>query len=132
MKQTFHTLIVSANVRYWEDATVNGEQDEDGTLIPCRKGNAWRPIIDLATGIIRNWTDATADIHYKVCDAGEYWLGDEHGNKLAKWKDDYVPDDFLSVNEDGWGDYIIMNVDATGQIKGWVTPQIDIEQWEII
>jgi len=30
------TLHVQANVRYWEDATVNGVEDEEGTLMPCR------------------------------------------------------------------------------------------------
>lgn len=28
------TLVVSANVRYWEDSTINGVEDKDGTLTP--------------------------------------------------------------------------------------------------
>lgn len=30
-------LKVEAGVRYWEDATVNGIEDVDGALIPCKK-----------------------------------------------------------------------------------------------
>lgn len=31
---------VSAQVRYWEDASVNGVFDDDGTLIPLRTGDS--------------------------------------------------------------------------------------------
>jgi hypothetical protein len=41
MKATY--IEVSAGVRYWEDATVNGTEDADGTLIPARKGDTWAP-----------------------------------------------------------------------------------------
>ena len=62
-------LRVSAGVRYWEDASVNGVEDTDGTLIPFRKGDLWCPIIDLETGQIYDWpAGANAYIHYKVCD----------------------------------------------------------------
>lgn len=33
------TLEVRAGVRYWEDATVNGNEDSEGELIPCREGD---------------------------------------------------------------------------------------------
>ena len=32
---------VSAEVRYWEDATINGTEDTDGTLTPLRKDACW-------------------------------------------------------------------------------------------
>ena len=32
-------LEVEAEVRYWEDATVNGQEDEAGTLIPFKFGS---------------------------------------------------------------------------------------------
>ena len=35
---------VSAAVRYWEDATVNGTEDTDGALIPMREGHKWAPV----------------------------------------------------------------------------------------
>ncbi|PCI11889.1 MAG: hypothetical protein COB73_00870 [Flavobacteriaceae bacterium] len=113
------TLLVEANVRYWEDASVNGIDDEDGDLIPCKVGETWKPIIDLDTGIIINWEKGKeANIHYKVCDAGEYWLQDEDGNKIVKAKGYYVPE-FLAIDDSGFGDYIIMKVDKEGLINNW-------------
>ena len=56
-------LKVEAVVRYWEDAEVNGVQDKDGSLVPCRDGRFWSPTIDLVTGTIENWpVGITADI----------------------------------------------------------------------
>ena len=71
---------VSAQVRYWEDATINGTTDTDGTLAPMRKDDCWAPVIRLADGMVMDWPQGTtADVHFKVCDAGEYWLlDDEH------------------------------------------------------
>lgn len=115
------TLLVEAGVRYWEDATVNGVEDEKGDLIPCRFNGSdlWKPIIDIETGIITNWKQGTtADIHYKVCDAGEYWLQDEDGNKIVKAKGYYVPS-FLAPQGSGFGDYIILKVDENGKIAHW-------------
>jgi len=111
-------LSVIAGVRYWEDAKVNGEQDEDGNLIPCRMGENWCPLIELETGVIANWVKGTeADIHYKVCDAGEYLLLD-NDSKVIATIDGYVIN-MLSVGENGYGDYIIMKVDSEGKIEGW-------------
>lgn len=123
-------FVVDARVRYWEDATVNGVSDVDGNLIPCRVGNSWMPSIDLASGKILGWPQGTeADIHYKVCDDGDYWLADAAGNKLLKWGGDYVPDRLLCVGDRGFGDYIILYVKEDGAIAGWIPPVIDFEQW---
>lgn len=123
-------LIVEAGVRYWEDATVNGQEDTEGTLIPCRSGELWKPIIELATGKIRDWPQGTtADIHYKVCDAGEYWLADAAGKLLRKYKGHYVPDHLLCVGDRGYGDYIIFNVGPDGVIEGWRKPEINESDW---
>jgi len=124
-------LIVRANVRYWEDATVNGVEDTDGELIPLRIDDYWKPTIDLATGRINRWPiGTTASIHYKVCDAGEYWVKDDNG---ANWKyqDDYVPG-FLSVGDEGYGDYIIMKVNEAGFIQGWKQPRLDPSEWKLV
>ena len=112
-------LIVKAGVRYWEDATVNGTPDEDGNLIPCRQGGLWCPIIDIDSGVILNWTQGTtADIHYKVADNGSYYIQDSDGRIVLSIEDDYVPK-IMCPKEHGYGDYIIMNVDADGKIKHW-------------
>lgn len=113
------TLHVEADVRYWEDADVNGVEDTDGNLIPCREGDTWKPIIDLPTGKINNWKiGVKAEIHYKVCDAGSYFLKDEQGNTVASIENNYVPR-ILCPKDSGYGDYIIMDVDENGMIKDW-------------
>ena len=124
-------LIVSAAVRYWEDATVNGFEDKEGTLIPFRFNSLWKSTIELETGRVLGWPQGTtASIHYKVCDAGEYWLEDADG-KRVKWKGYYVPDSLLAIGGEGYGDYIILKISADGMIEGWKTPEIDGDEWEI-
>lgn len=109
-------LGVSAGVRYWEDATVNGVEDEEGELMPFINGEYWEPIIDVEKGIILDWPKGmTADIHYKVCDDGRYTLLDEKHDLIAS-VDGYVID-MLCPEGGGYGDYIIMHVDGDGNIK---------------
>jgi hypothetical protein len=122
-------LVVEAGVRYWEGATVNGVEDTDGTLIPFRCGDKWCPIIDLQTGVIQDWPEGVeADIHYKVCDAGQYWLQDHEEVRRWNYQGDYVPD-ILSPEETGYGDYIIIHVFNDGSIRGW-NGRVDLEDWE--
>ena len=116
---------LSAGVRYWEDATVNGVEDSDGTLVPFRNGENWCPVIRLSDGMVMDWPQGTtADIHYKVCDAGEYWLQDANRKRVAKWTGYYVPDAFLCHGDNGYGDYIIFKVGADGLIEKWKMPEI--------
>lgn len=118
-------IAVSAEVRYWEDATINGQEDVDGTLVPLRQGDCWCPVIRLSDGVVMDWPEGvTADVHYKVCDQGEYWLLDESRQRVAKWGSYYVPDDFLCGGK-GYGDYIILKIDAGGVIKGWRPPTFE-------
>lgn len=121
---------VKAGVRYWEDAIVNNEKDVNGTMIPLRNGDLWEPIIDIETGKIQDWPNGIyADIHYKVCDQGEYWLLDSNKNQIAKWKSDYVPDEYLCHGQCGFGDYIIFKVEPNGIIKGWNKPEFYSGLW---
>lgn len=112
-------LQVEAGVRYWEDTSVNGKEDtEDGKNIPCKKGDAWCPLIDIETGKILNWEQGTtADLLYKVCDDGRYRILDEN-QALIKEIDSYVIK-MLCPKENGYGDYIIMDIDENGQIANW-------------
>jgi hypothetical protein len=113
------TLEVKARVRYWEDAYVNGEMDDEGTLIPFREGELWCPVIDIDSGTIIGWPQGTkASIHYKICDAGSYYLKDDQGETVIQINQNYVPS-ILSPKENGYGDYIIMDIDETGKIDNW-------------
>lgn len=119
------TLKVEACVRYWEDSTVKDIEDKDGKLIPCRDGDQWAPLINLKEGLITNWEKGvSAEIHYKICDAGDYYLLDENCNVIVHLTDGYVPS-MLSPKSNGYGDYIIMDVDVDGFIKDWSVDLID-------
>ena len=103
---------------YWEDATVNGVQDDEGTLIPCRHNDTWCPLIDVDTGKILDWPQGTvASVHYKVCDEGGYTLLDKNRN-LILYYEGYVPK-CMCPGGDGFGDYVIMTIDGDGVIEGW-------------
>lgn len=125
-------LEVSAKVRYWEDSEVNGVEDANGELMPHRAGDLWVPKIDLDFGQIIDWPGVIASIHYKVCDAGEYWLLDENMRRIAKYKGRYVPNSFLCHGDNGFGDYIIFDVDAEGLIKNYRKPFIEFSHWDEI
>lgn len=124
-----HYIEVRADVRHWEDATVNDIDDDDGTLIPFRVNESWHPVIRLSDGAVKDWPQGTtADIHYKVCDAGEYWLQDESGARIAKWGGYYVPSEFLCHGDEGYGDYIIMTIAEDGKVIGWQAPGIEMPE----
>jgi hypothetical protein len=126
-------LKVEAQVRYWEDATINGENDEDGDNVPFKSGDIWAPIVDIENGVIVDWPiGVVANIHFKVCDAGECFLLDEDKNKIAKYNNYYVPDEFLCHGDDGYGDYIILDICESGKIKNYRKPSIDEELWDEI
>ena len=113
----FDYVLVEAGVRYWEDARVNGTEDINGDLIPCRKYDYWCPKINIDTGQIEDWPKGkTADIYYKVCDDGAYEFMSREG--LSIIIEGYVPS-FLSIDGDGYGDYISITVDENGFIKNW-------------
>ena len=110
-------LFVEAGVRRWDDGIMNGIEDKDGN-IPCRDGDCWKPLININTGKIVNWKQGVrATTHYKVCDNGTYKLLDSNMELIKKIRD-YVPK-MLSPKAEGWGDYIIMDIDPDGQINDW-------------
>ena len=114
----FIDLKVKCGARYWEDATVNGVEDTDGNLIPLREGDYWCPTINLETGMIKNWPKGTiADVHYKCCDDGDYWLIADDGFELKK-PDYYVPS-ILDLTKEGFGDYVILKINENGKIANW-------------
>ena len=132
-------LQVDAGVRYYEDTVVDGADDislydskGDGVpFVPCvvkvkdkptsciySDHCRWRPLIDVSNGRIVNWKKGvTANVHYKVCDGGVYYLLDSNKQQIAR-VESYVPA-LLDPYGDGYGDYIIFSVDANGYIKDW-------------
>lgn len=111
-------LKVEADVRYWEDATVNGVADEDGTLTPMRDGDTWAPVIELDTGKIVGWPEGVeVSTYFKVCDAGRYSLLDAD-RQAVHVVDGYVPK-IMCPGDNGYGDYIIMSIGPDGVIANW-------------
>ena len=120
------TILVNTYVRYWDNGRINGERDDEKCpTMPCvakgDKGYHWLPIIDIETGQIRNWREGTtAEIHYKVCDEFECRIIEEKGGErcLIKEYEGYVPR-FMCPKEEGYGDYIIMDINENGYIQNW-------------
>jgi hypothetical protein len=114
------TLHLEAGVRYWEDTVINGEPDtENGEIIPCKEGKLWKPVIELETGKILNWQQGIkADVHYKVCDNGSYFVKDAEGNTILSIEQGYVPS-ILFPKKSGYGDYILLDIDENGFIQDW-------------
>jgi len=114
----FTHLKVKYGARYWEDASVNGICDAEGKLIPFRVGDYFCPTIEIETGKIVDWPQGTtAEIHYKGCDDGSYWLVDSEKNEY-KYQGDYLPN-ILDVTRESYGDYLILSVNENGIIANW-------------
>jgi hypothetical protein len=133
----------SIDVRYWEDADINGiddisyEEQKEGAKprmpLVVENPNAryndekwlWEIKINLETGNIEGWPAGNkAHVHYKVCDQGIYWLEDENGNEIHRI-DCYVPH-LLEIGDDcPDGDYIIITIDENGHIVEWEDANID-------
>lgn len=147
----FFVIKCDVEIRYWNDAEVNGVEDidfcetkgEGSPQIPCaiqvfaKSTNViysdhwrWRPVINIETGQIKNWQQGVeATVHYKVCDGFACsFLGNM--DEIITEFDGYVPS-FMCPAENGFGDYIIMSIDKDGCIKDWdankVRKFLDIE-----
>lgn len=122
--------------RYWEDSKLNGvEDDSENPKMPCvenvehfyygKKQLAWCPIIDLDNGRILNWPiGEVAKIHYKSCDENVVIIKDRHGEEVKRYEG-YVPR-FLDPYRDGFGDYVIMEIDSNGYIRDFDNDLDDI------
>lgn len=127
-------LSIKAYVRFWDDAIVNGKEDnETNPEIPCyvysslHEEKYWNPIIDVNTGIIINWDKSkniSAYVNYKVCDMCEidYFEDDKLICNNETYR--YCPR-FLSPDENNFGDYITMHIDTNGKIKNWNINMVD-------
>lgn len=107
-------LSINAHIRYQEDAYVNGIQEDPRpapSAMPGMEGDRWRMVIDLDLCRVVGWPKGTyANIHYKVCDEGEYELLDAD-KKVIERHCGYVP---RGVSPDGDGDYIVLLINQNG------------------
>lgn len=129
------TINVRAHVRYWEDGKINGVRDNDlcdnpelAPNMPCARKIEddwyWCPKIDVETGKIYNWTQGVeAEIHYKVCDEFSCVVQD-YDCAIIKEYEGYVPS-FMCPKEEGYGDYIIMDINEDGFIEDW-------NKWDVV
>lgn len=119
------TLHAKVYPRYIEDASVNGYRDSENDpkmpfvkLDDKTKEYFWEVNIDIDKGQIIDWPQKTiASLHYKVCDEGSYSIYDEK-DELIGYIDGYVPN-IMCPKEQGYGDYLIMDIDENGFIQDW-------------
>ena len=105
--------------RYPEDGYINEEQDDnDNPKMPfmvadekAQNGWVWKLDVNIKTGEVIGWPkEVKADVHYKVCDCCRIkYAGKEYY--------EYVPD-FLAIDDEGYGDYIILTIED-GKIVNW-------------
>jgi hypothetical protein len=77
--------------------------------------------IDLNNGKVLNWKDGFClKTHYKVCDDSEYIFLDKDTEEVVnitkEYNQYYVPD-FLSLEDEGYGDYVYLNINGDGTIE---------------
>ena len=128
----FGLLHVSAHITRCEDGEVDDVVDIDTfqmdegekSIMPCMSYNhetdeyRWEPIIDIATGQIINWEKGkTAVTNYKVVDECSLAYEDFYGT-TTDYVEDYVPD-LLCPDDNGYGDYMYMTINADGFIDNW-------------
>lgn len=126
------------HVRYTENGKVNGVRDidyqEQPELTPSmpfmqKEGSSyyWCLRIDVNEGIVLNWpTGIVADTYYKVCDECEINY-EVNGNVIATNDGYYYCPDFLSLEDEGYGDYVILHIEGDGKIRNW-NPKL-VDKW---
>ena len=136
-------LFVKARVRYPEDSMIQegpydawGEDDTDQPKIPCmsyvecnKRTSSWYwcPVIDLATGRIINWKQGVrASISYKVVDGFECYITDTDDKIVTKYEG-YVPS-FMAITDEGYGDYVYLEIDENGMIENWSFTDRDFKE----
>lgn len=121
-------LRAEIGARYWEDSKLNGVPDKEGNM-PLKEGGYWKVDIELSSGKICNWREgSTASLHYKSADQNNFYLLDENKEITHKYENEYVID-AMCPEEKGYGNYVIMDIDKNGFIKGFKDLTDDIE-WE--
>lgn len=151
--QNVKYLSAKIGVRYWVDCKYskdNGEtwidpddNDEDEKsvvddlkeiIVPENQRwglvNYWKLEINLDTGKVVDWPRGLCiHTYFKVCDDGEYVFLDGEGKEvvnITKEYDQYYVPDFLALEDEGYGDYVYLNIDGNGNIEhaDWMRDRI--------
>lgn len=143
-KQEIKYLKATMGVRYWQnceystdgkkfiDACEEDTDEESDRMKEMTPGvvkkdvgygqsDYWEIIIDIDNGKVLNWpSNFWLNTYYKVCDDGEYVFLDKNMNEVINitdvYEQYYVPD-FLSLEDEGYGDYVCINIDNEGNIE---------------
>lgn len=114
------TIRVYLDACYFEDCDINGVPDDMTNPKVCGYDPKLNLIvwdIDFTTGTIKNWNGQEVKTYYKVVDGGEYVL--EIDSKCVEdVEGEYVPE-FLSIDDEGYGDYVFLTIGKDGKINGW-------------
>jgi hypothetical protein len=112
-------LRISCHPRYWQDTIINDLDDRFGVLVPGRVDDRWEATFDIDKGKILNWPkEMTASIYYYFEDCGVYELIDSIGEIFYSTDNQLVPR-LLCPKRNGYGDYIIMDIDGDGNVADW-------------
>lgn len=84
--------------------------------------------IDIENGIVTDWAyqelNDVFSIYAKVRDEGTYKLYDDQHNEIVSYQG-YVPD-ILSCIDEGYGDYLSMNISPDGRIDKWNSSKLNL------
>lgn len=144
IKQNIKYLSAKIGVRYWVDCKYskdNGEtwidpddnDEEEKAVVDDLKEiivpenqrwglvNYWKLEVNLDTGKVINWPRGLCiHTYFKVCDDGEYVFLDGEGKEvvnITKEYDQYYVPDFLALEDEGYGDYVYLNINGEGKIE---------------
>lgn len=118
-----NNLIFRLHIPFWNDDdhpfTIIGKDAEE--TLPLVTGYVdgseeiiWN--IDIETGKVLEWNGNAVYVFDKLRDNGTYELVIDE--KVIRTMEGYVPD-FCCIGENGYNDYIKLDVDADGCIRGW-------------
>jgi hypothetical protein len=98
------------------EMAVRYEEQNIPNDFPLRNGDMWTGVVDIETGIIRDWPKGKAGhLAMKVCDEGAYTLLGPKDEVVARQEMAYVPGCIPGI----YGDYVNFYIDETGKVADW-------------
>ena len=82
----------------------------------------WCPVIDVNEGKVQDWTPGfVLKTGFKVCDQGVYVYSnyDETQQIVSTDCDEYYVPNWLDNDGDGYGDYLLIQINGDGTIENW-------------